>query len=150
MLNTLYAQTQLQCSFGINMVALSDNKPKLLNLKEIIEQFIKQRKEVVTQNNFELRKSKERAHILEGLLLSLANIDEMIELIKASPSPADAKESMLDRSWNGSMVKSMLEGVDVKMYRKEELVFYGIQADSSYNLTEVQADAILGFKITID
>lgn len=148
-LNTLYAQTQLQCSFGINMVALSDNRPKLLNLKEILEQFIKHRKEVVTRRTiFELRKSKERAHILEGLLLSLANIDEMIELIKASPSPADAKESMLARSWNGSMVKSMLEGVDVKMYRKETLAsHYGIQVDSSYNLTEEQADAILALRL---
>ncbi|ABI82508.1 DNA gyrase subunit A [Francisella tularensis] len=148
-LNTLYAQTQLQCSFGINMVALSDNRPKLLNLKEILEQFIKHRKEVVTRRTiFELRKSKERAHILEGLLLSLANIDEMIELIKASPSPADAKESMLARSWNGSMVKSMLEGVDVKMYRKETLAsYYGIQVDSSYNLTEEQADAILALRL---
>ncbi|MDE4957226.1 DNA gyrase subunit A, partial [Francisella tularensis subsp. holarctica] len=91
---------------------------------------------------FELRKSKERAHILEGLLLSLAYIDEMIEIIKASPSPADAKESMLARSWNCSMVKSMLEGVDVKMYRKETLASHdGIQVDSSYNLTEEQADA---------
>ncbi|MDE5022728.1 DNA gyrase subunit A, partial [Francisella tularensis subsp. holarctica] len=86
------------------------------------EQFIKNSKEVVTRRTiFELIKSKERAHILEGLLMSLANIDEMIELIKASPSPADAKESMLARSWNGSMVKSMLEGVDVKMDRKETL-----------------------------
>ncbi|MCL4110926.1 UNVERIFIED_CONTAM: hypothetical protein GTU68_030118 [Idotea baltica] len=99
-LNTLYAQTQLQCSFGINMVALSDNKPKLLGLKEILEQFVKHRKEVVTRRTiFELRKSKERAHILEGLLLSLANIDEMIELIKASPSPADAN-IQTDASYN--------------------------------------------------
>lgn len=148
-LNTLYAQTQFQCSFGINMVALSDNRPKLLNLKEILEQFIKHRKEVVTRRTiFELRKSKERAHILEGLLLSLANIDEMIELIKASPSPADAKESMLARSWNGTLVKSMLEGVDVKMYRKETLAsHYGIQADTSYNLTQEQAEAILALRL---
>lgn len=148
-LNTLYTQTQLQCSFGINMVALSDNKPKLLGLKEILEQFVKHRKEVVTRRTiFELRKSKERAHILEGLLLSLANIDEMIELIKASPSPAEAKEGMLDRSWNGSLVMSMLEGVNVKMYRKEELaVHYGIQTDASYNLTEEQAEAILALRL---
>ncbi|MGQ4003022.1 DNA gyrase subunit A [Francisellaceae bacterium CB299] len=148
-LNMLYAQTQLQCSFGINMVAISDNRPKLLGLKEILEQFIKHRKEVVTRRTiFELRKSKERAHILEGLLLSLANIDEMIELIKASPSPADAKQSMLDRSWDGSLVKSMLEGVDVKMYRKEELALhYGIQTDASYNLTEEQTDAILALRL---
>ncbi|MGQ4004953.1 DNA gyrase subunit A [Francisellaceae bacterium CB300] len=148
-LNMLYAQTQLQCSFGINMVAISDNRPKLLGLKEILEQFIKHRKEVVTRRTiFELRKSKERAHILEGLLLSLANIDEMIELIKASPSPADAKQSMLDRSWDGSLVKSMLEGVNVKMYRKEELALhYGIQTDASYNLTEEQTDAILALRL---
>ncbi|MFT5951083.1 MAG: DNA gyrase subunit A [Francisella sp.] len=148
-LNMLYAQTQLQCSFGINMVAISDNRPKLLGLKEILEQFVKHRKEVVTRRTiFELRKSKERAHILEGLLLSLANIDEMIALIKASPSPADAKQSMLDRSWDGSLVKSMLDGVNVKMYRKEELsLHYGIQEDSSYNLTEEQTDAILALRL---
>ncbi|APC96203.1 DNA gyrase subunit A [Francisella frigiditurris] len=149
LLNSLYAQTQLQCSFGINMVALSDNRPKLLGLKEILEQFIKHRKEVVTRRTvFELRKSKERAHILEGLLLSLSNIDEMIELIKASPSPADAKESMLARSWNGAIVKSMLEGVDVKMYRKETLsLHYGIQENALYNLTEEQAEAILALRL---
>ena len=148
-LNTLYAQTQLQCSFGINMVALSDNRPKLLGLKEILEQFIKHRKEVVTRRTiFELRKSKERAHILEGLLLSLANIDDMIELIKASPTPAEAKKSMLARSWDGSMVANMLEGVDVKMYRKETLAsHYGIQLDKSYNLTEEQAEAILALRL---
>lgn len=149
LLNSLYAQTQLQCSFGINMVALSNNRPKLLGLKEILEQFIKHRKEVVTRRTvFELRKSKERAHILEGLLLSLSNIDEMIELIKASPSPADAKESMLARSWNGAIVKSMLEGVDVKMYRKETLsTHYGIQENALYNLTEEQAEAILALRL---
>ncbi|MFC4893157.1 DNA gyrase subunit A [Pseudofrancisella aestuarii] len=149
LLNSLYAQTQLQCSFGINMVALSDNRPKLLGLKAILEQFIKHRKEVVTRRTvFELRKSKERAHILEGLLLSLSNIDEMIELIKASPSPADAKESMLARSWNGAIVKSMLEGVDVKMYRKETLsLHYGIQESALYNLTEEQAEAILALRL---
>ena len=148
-LNTLYTQTQLQCSFGINMVALSDNKPKLLSLKEILVQFIKHRKEVVTRRTiFELRKAKERAHILEGLLLSLSNIDEMIELIKASPSPADAKQSMLDRSWNGTLVQKMLEGVNVKMYRKESLsLHYGIQEDISYNLTEEQAEAILALRL---
>ena len=148
-LNMLYAQTQLQCSFGINMVAISDNRPKLLGLKEILEQFVKHRKEVVTRRTiFELRKSKDRAHILEGLLLSLANIDEMIALIKTSPSPADAKQSMLDRSWDGSLVKNMLDGVNVKMYRKEELAFhYGIQEDSSYNLTEEQTDAILALRL---
>ncbi len=148
-LNTLYTQTQLQCSFGINMVALSDNKPKLLSLKEILVQFIKHRKEVVTRRTiFELRKAKERAHILEGLLLSLSNIDEMIELIKASPSPADAKQAMLGRSWNGTLVQNMLEGVNVKMYRKENLsLHYGIQEDVSYNLTEEQAEAILALRL---
>jgi len=148
-LNLLYAQTQLQCSFGINMVAISDNRPKLLGLKEILEQFIKHRKEVVTRRTiFELRKSKERAHILEGLLLSLANIDEMIALIKASPSPAEAKQAMLDRSWDGSLVQSMLDGVNVKMYRKEELAMhYGIQDNASYNLTEEQTDAILALRL---
>ena len=148
-LNLLYAQTQLQCSFGINMVALSDNRPKLLGLKEILEQFIKHRKEVVTRRTiFELKKSKERAHILEGLLLSLSNIDEMIALIKASLSPAEAKQAMLERFWNGSLVQSMLDGVNVKMYRKEELAMhYGIQTDSSYNLTEEQTDAILALRL---
>ena len=148
-LNMIYAQTQLQCSFGINMVALSHNRPKLMNLKEILVEFIQHRKEVVTRRTiFELRKSKERAHILEGLLLSMANIDEMIALIKSSPSPADAKRAMLDKSWDGTLVKSMLEGVNVQMYRKEDLsVHYGIQEDATYNLTEEQTEAILALRL---
>ncbi|VAW44365.1 DNA gyrase subunit A, partial [hydrothermal vent metagenome] len=100
MINNLYKQTAMQSSFGVNMVALIDGQPKLLNLKQIIEAFVKHRREVVTRRTiFELRKAREKAHVLEGLAVALNNIDEMIELIKASPSPAVAKERMLEREW---------------------------------------------------
>ena len=148
-LNSLYAQTPLECSFGINMVALADNRPKLLNLKEILQHFIKHRKEVVTRRTiYQLRKSKERVHTLEGLALSLSNIDEMIQLIKEAQSPTQAKEKMLSKGWNGSLVKSMLEGVDTKMYRIDDLAsYYGLQDNVEYNLTETQVDAILALRL---
>ncbi|VAW49156.1 DNA gyrase subunit A, partial [hydrothermal vent metagenome] len=100
MINNLYKQTAMQTSFGVNMVALIEGQPKLLNLKQVIEAFVKHRREVVTRRTiFELRKAREKAHVLEGLAVALNNIDEMIELIKASPSPAVAKERMLEREW---------------------------------------------------
>ena len=109
-LNNLYAQTNLQTVFGINMVALVDGQPKLLNLKEILQAFIRHRREVVTRRTvYLLRKARERGHILEGLAIALANIDEIIELIKASPSSAEAKERLLERTWQPGDVSTMLE-----------------------------------------
>ncbi len=108
-LNNLFQQTQLQVTFGINMVALLDGQPKLLNLKDILEAFIRHRREVVTRRTiFELRKARARAHILEGLTVALANIDEMIELIKTSASPAEARERMVSRRWDAGLVRALL------------------------------------------
>src|SRR5210317_2368239 len=108
-LNNLYSQTQLQNVFGINMVALVDGQPRVLNLKEILEAFLRHRREVVTRRTlYLLRKARERGHILEGLAVALANIDAVIELIKSSPSSAQAKEKLLARSWHSEGVEAML------------------------------------------
>ncbi|GGF89807.1 MULTISPECIES: DNA gyrase subunit A [Cysteiniphilum] len=148
LLNNLYAQTQMQLSFGVNMVALVDSQPKLLNLKEVIEAFIRHRKEVVTRRTiFELRKARERAHLLEGLAIALSNIDEMIALIKASKTPAEAKEALLARSWSGKLVGQMLEGVDQGLYRIDGLAsHYGLHNDE-YFLSQAQVDAILELRL---
>jgi DNA gyrase subunit A len=109
-LNNLYAQTALQNVFGINMVALVDGQPRVLNLKEILEAFVRHRREVVTRRTvYLLRKARERGHVLEGLAIALANIDRVIETIKASPSPADAREALLAERWPPGEVTSMLE-----------------------------------------
>ena len=111
-LNNLYKQTQLQDTFGINMVALIDGQPKLCNLKDLIEIFLEHRREVVTRRTvFELRKARERGHVLEGLAVALANIDEFIETIKASPTPPVAKAALMSKSWDSSMVREMLARV---------------------------------------
>lgn len=142
LLNNLYAQTQMQLNFGVNMVALVDNQPKLLNLKEVTEAFIRHRKEVVTRRTvFELRKARERAHLLEGLAISLSNIHEMIELIKLSKTPAEAKESLLSRAWSGKLVVQMLEGVDQGLYHMDGL------HNGSYFLSQEQVDAILELRL---
>src|SRR5256714_2941799 len=108
-LNNLYKQTQLQDTFGINMVALIDNQPKLCNLKTLIEIFLEHRREVVTRRTvFELRKARERGHVLEGLAVALANIDEFIELIKKAPNPAEAKRGLMARPWSSDLVKNMV------------------------------------------
>ena len=108
-LNNLYKQTALQSVFGINMVALHEGQPKLLNLKQIIEAFLSHRREVVTRRTiFELRKARDRAHVLEGQAVALANIDEVIALIKASPSPAEAKDALMARTWSPGAVTNML------------------------------------------
>ena len=108
-LNNLYKQTQLQDTFGINMVALIDGQPKLCNLKQLIEIFLEHRREVVTRRTvFELRKARERGHVLEGLAVALANIDEFIETIKTSPTPPVAKAALMAKSWDSSMVREML------------------------------------------
>ncbi|QDP72653.1 DNA gyrase subunit A [Legionella israelensis] len=147
-LNNLYAHTQMQNVFGINMVALVDGQPRTLNLKQILEYFIKHRREVVTRRTlFELKKARNRAHILEGLGVALANIDEMIELIKKSPTPQDAKEALLGRTWQAGLVKAMLEKTGSHACRPDDLpAIYGLKKDG-YHLSEAQAQAILDLKL---
>ena len=109
-LNNLYAQTPMETVFGINMVALLDGQPKLMSLREMLDAFLRHRREVVTRRTiFELRRARERAHMLEGLAVALANIDEVIALIKASPTPAEARAAMLARDWPPGVVSEMLE-----------------------------------------
>ena len=147
-INNLYKQTSMQTVFGVNMVALIDGQPKLLNLKEVIEAFVKHRREVVTRRTiFDLRKAREKAHILEGLAVALTNIDEMIELIKASPSPAVAKERMLERDWAIGSVVDLLDRVEMKDVRPEDLP-EGFGADGQiYKLSTNQAQAILEMRL---
>ncbi|HEY7775108.1 MAG TPA: DNA gyrase subunit A, partial [Kineobactrum sp.] len=143
-LNNLYAQTQLQAVFGINMVALVDGQPRLLNLKQILEAFIRHRREVVTRRTvFLLRKARERGHLLEGLAIALANIDTIIELIKASPSSAEARIKLMERSWPPGDVSKMLERAGEDACRPDELEpQYGLH-DGQYFLSQAQAQAIL-------
>ncbi|WP_178863844.1 DNA gyrase subunit A [Thiomicrorhabdus cannonii] len=147
-INNLYKQTSMQTVFGINMVALIDGQPKLLNLKEVVEAFVKHRREVVTRRTiYELRKAREKAHILEGLTIALNNIDEMIELIKASPSPAVAKERMLEKAWPIGNVLDYLERVDMRDIRPEDLEpGFGSDGDI-YKLSAAQAQAILEMRL---
>jgi DNA gyrase subunit A len=148
-LNNLFIHTQMQVVFGINMVALEDNQPKLMNLKQVLQAFIRHRQEVVTRRTiFELRKARERAHILEGLSIALANIDEMIAIIKASSSPVIAKEKLLGKNWEPGIVKAMLSRVeDNSACRLEGLpVEYGLHNDS-YKLSGAQVDAILELRL---
>jgi len=147
-LNNLFQQTQLQVTFGINMVALLDGQPKLLNLKDILEAFIRHRREVVTRRTiFELRKARARAHILEGLTVALANIDEMIELIKTSASPAEARERMLARKWQPGMVGALLSAAGAGASRPEDMdPRDGLKPDG-YQLSEVQAQEILAMRL---
>lgn len=147
-INNLYKQTSMQTVFGINMVALIDGQPKLLNLKEVVEAFVKHRREVVTRRTiYELRKAREKAHILEGLTIALNNIDEMIELIKASPSPSVAKERMLEKAWPIGNVLDYLERVEMRDIRPEDLeAGFGSDGDI-YKLSPVQAQAILEMRL---
>ncbi|WP_321276470.1 DNA gyrase subunit A [Thiomicrorhabdus indica] len=147
-INNLYKQTSMQTMFGVNMVALIDGQPKLLNLKQVIEAFVKHRREVVTRRTiYELRKAREKAHVLEGLAVALTNIDEMIELIKASPSPAVAKERMLERDWPIGSVVDLLDRVEMDDVRPEDLPA-GFGADGAiYKLSPVQAQAILEMRL---
>lgn len=148
MLNNLYTHTQMQNVFGINMVALVNGQPKTLNLKEILAAFIDHRREVVTRRTvFELRKARERAHILEGLAIALANIDPVIELIKNSSSPAEAKQGLVARGWALGAVAEMLERAGGDAARPEWLEpEFGIR-DDHYFLTEQQAQAILDLRL---
>ncbi len=147
-LNNLYKQTQMQNVFGINMVALVNGQPRILNLKEILEAFILHRREVVTRRTiFDLRKARERAHILEGLAVALSNIDAIIELIKKSESPAVAKAALLDRSWPPGVVMEMLKRSGAEASQPEGLpAGYGL-VDEAYRLTERQAQAILDLRL---
>lgn len=147
-LNNLYANTQLQTTFGINMVALDNGQPKLFNLKEMLKCFVNHRREVVTRRTiFELRKARERAHILEGLSLALANIDEIIDLIRKAPTPAEAKMGLVSRGWDLGHVAAMLERAGTDAARPEWLEpQYGIR-DGQYFLTEQQAQAILDLRL---
>ncbi len=147
-LNNLYKHTQMQNVFGINMVALVDGQPRTLNLKEIIEHFIKHRREVVTRRTlFELKKARSRAHLLEGLGIALANIDEMIELIKQSPSPQDAKQALLKRKWQAGLVKAMLSNTGSDASRPDDLPIGLGLFDDGYQLSEIQAQAILELRL---
>ncbi|NIR28811.1 MAG: DNA gyrase subunit A [Gammaproteobacteria bacterium] len=148
LLNNLYQHTQMQAVFGINMVALVDGQPRLLNLKALIEAFVRHRREVVTRRTlFDLRKARQRAHALEGLAVALANIDEIIALIKASPSPAEAKARLLERRWAPGSVSEMLARAGADTSRPEDLSpEYGL-VYGEYRLSEVQAQAILDLRL---
>ena len=147
-LNNLYAQTQMQVTFGINAVALDHGQPKLFNLKEMLEAFILHRREVVTRRTvFELRKARDRAHILEGLAISLVNIEAIIEMIRNSPTPAEAKLALQSRGWDLGAVASMLEASGVDAARPDGLAIeFGIR-DNQYFMTEIQAQAILDLRL---
>ena len=147
-LNNLYLQTQMESVFGINMVAIVAGRPQLLNLKEILEAFVRHRREVVTRRTiFELRKARARAHILEGLTVALANIDEMIELIKTSENPQVARERMLARLWQPGLVGALLGAAGAEASRPEDLpAGVGLLADG-YQLTETQAQQILEMRL---
>jgi DNA gyrase subunit A len=154
-LNNLYKQTQLQDTFGMNMVALVDGQPRLLNLKQMLECFLSHRREVVTRRTvYELRKARERGHVLEGLAVALANIDEFIAIIKAAPTPPVAKAELMTRAWDSSVVREMLartgaeNTAGINAFRPEHLPrHYGLQADGMYKLSDEQAQEILQMRL---
>jgi DNA gyrase subunit A len=147
-LNNLFQQTQLQVTFGINMVALLDGQPKLMNLKDILEAFIRHRREVVTRRTiFELRKARQRAHILEGLTVALANIEEMIELIRTSASSAEARERMVARRWEPGLVKALLAATGAESSRPEDMDPRDGLNENGYQLSEAQATEILQMRL---
>ena len=147
-LNNLYKQTPMQTVFGINMVALHNGRPQLMNLKQVLEAFLAHRREVVTRRTiFDLRKARDRAHVLEGQTVALANIDEVIELIKASPSPAEARDSLVAKTWEPGAVTGMLERAGKTDTRPDALAAeYGLH-DGRYHLSPVQAQAILDLRL---
>ncbi|MFZ1342509.1 DNA gyrase subunit A [Thiothrix eikelboomii] len=148
LLNNLYKQTQMQTVFGINMVALVDAQPKLLNLKQILEAFLRHRREVVTRRTiFNLRKARERAHLLEGLAVALSNIDEIIDLIKQAASPAEAKEGLMARGWSPGIVSEMLMRSGAEMSRPDDLSAALGLREGHYWLSEEQAQAILDLRL---
>ena len=154
-LNNLYKHTQLQDTFGMNLVALVDGQPRLLNLKQMVEYFLSHRREVVTRRTvFQLRKARERGHVLEGLAVALANIDEFITIIKAAPTPPVARQDLMDKSWDSSLVREMLSRADTEAvggrvaYRPDNLPdTFGLQPDGLYRLSETQAQEILNMRL---
>jgi len=154
-LNNLYKMTQLQDTFGINMVALVDGQPRLLNLKQMLECFLSHRREVLTRRTvYELRKARDRGHVLEGLAVALANIDEFIRIIKAAPTPPIAKQDLMNNAWDSEIVREMLSRAETEesggrqAYRPEGLnPAYGMQADGLYKLSDVQAQEILQMRL---
>ncbi len=147
-LNNLFKQTQLQDTFGMNMVALVDGRPRTLNLRQMLDCFLQHRREVITRRTiFELRKARERGHILEGLAVALSNVDEIIALIKAAPTPADAKRALLARTWRSQLVEEMLSRAMADAYRPEGLApEFGLSAQG-YRLSDAQAQAILELRL---
>ena len=147
-LNNLFKQTQMQDSFGMNMVALVDGKPRLLNLKQMLECFLSHRREVVTRRTvFELRKARERGHVLEGLAVALSNVDEIIALIKAAPTPAVAKQELMSRQWRSPLVEEMLSRAMMAEYRPDGLgEDFGLFAQG-YRLSDVQSQRILEMQL---
>ena len=147
-LNNLYKTTQLQDTFGVNMVALVDGRPRLLNLKEMLDAFLAHRREVVTRRNvFELRKARERGHILEGLAVALSNVDEVIALIKAAQTPPEAKRELMARSWRSILVAEMLARADADASRPDGLAPGFGQTAQGYRLSDTQAQAILDLRL---
>ncbi|AOY91392.1 DNA gyrase subunit A [Cupriavidus sp. USMAA2-4] len=154
-LNNLYKNTQLQDTFGMNMVALVDGQPRLLNLRQMLECFLSHRREVVTRRTvFELRKARERGHVLEGLAVALANIDEFIAIIKAAPTPPVAKQELMAKSWDSGLVREMLARAESDTpggrasYRPDGLpAVFGMQADGLYRLSDSQAQEILQMRL---
>ncbi|AWB34051.1 DNA gyrase subunit A [Orrella marina] len=154
-LNNLFKNTQLQDTFGMNMVALVDGQPRLLNLKQMVDYFLSHRREVVTRRTvFQLRKARERGHVLEGLAVALANIDDFIAIIKAAPTPVVARQELMTRRWDSSLVREMLSRADNQAtggreaYRPDGLLAeFGLQSDGLYRLSEVQAQEILNMRL---
>ncbi|MBX9849077.1 MAG: DNA gyrase subunit A [Rhodocyclaceae bacterium] len=151
-LNNLFKMTQLQDTFGMNMVALVEGRPQLLNLKRMLECFLSHRREIITRRTvFELRKARERGHILEGLAVALSNVDEIIALIKAAPTPAEAKKGLMERIWRSQLVEDMLQrasgGVDANKFRPDGLGAEFGMAANGYRLSDAQAQAILELRL---
>jgi DNA gyrase subunit A len=147
-LNNLYKQTQLQDTFGINMVALVDGQPRLLNLKQMLDAFLKHRREVVTRRTvFELRKARERGHILEGLAVALSNVDEIIALIKQSQTPPEAKQVLMAKAWRSQLVADMLQRAAADASRPDGLAANFGLVEGGYHLSDVQAQAILEMRL---
>ena len=147
-LNLLYKHTQLQDSFGMNMVALLDGQPKLLNLKEFLDAFLRHRREVVTRRTvFELRKARERGHVLEGLAVAISNVDEIIALIKAAATPAIAKQGLMGKEWRSSLVEELLSRVSDASRPESLAAEFGMSKQGVYRLSDVQAQAILELRL---
>ena len=150
-LNNLYKQTQLQDTFGMNLVALVGGQPKLCNLKDLVVEFLYHRREVVTRRTvYELREARKRGHVLEGLAVALANIDEFINIIKASPTPPIAKAELMSRTWDSSLVREMLSRTEggAEAYRPETLAaHFGLQSEGLYRLSEEQTEQILQMRL---